>query len=71
MLAISILSIAVLILVISGVILAFSKKDNLYINKNQKAEVEFETKYDEVKYMYEKGLITNEEYEKQMKNIIN
>ncbi len=72
MLAIIMLSAAVLILVVAGAVLAFSKKDNIINHKNVKStDIEFETKYDEVKYMYEKGLISSAEYEKQMKHIIN
>ncbi len=70
MLAIIMLSAALLILVAAGVVLAVTRKNDAPM-RIRKEETEFETKYDEVKYLYESGRISGEEYERQMKNIIN
>lgn len=70
MLAVVMLSIALLVLVISGVILAFSHKERPQESSKDNI-VEFETKYDEIKYLYENGKISAEDYQKQMKYIIN
>ncbi len=62
------------VLIIAGILLAkgHKKENNTYINiPQQKEEQFFNTKYDELNYLYKSGAIKKDEYKSQMKNIIN
>lgn len=63
---------AVLIVVITGILL---RKEN-HIDKNKKVKnqdksVSFETKYEEITFLYKTGAIDEDEYKSQIKNYIN
>lgn len=63
---------AVLIVVITGVLL--KKEHSIDKDKKVKAQnkpVNFETKYEEITFLYKTGAIDEDEYKSQIKNYIN
>ena len=63
---------ACVVLIAAAFLLAKShkKESKIQFPKEQK-EQSFNTKYDELVYLYKSGAIKEEEYKNQMKNIIN
>ena len=61
MINIILVSTAVVVLIAAGILLA----------KGHKKEHNFTTKYDEITYYYNSGVLSEEEYKNQIKNIIN
>lgn len=63
---------ACVVLVAAAVLLAKShKKESKIQPPKEHKEQAFNTKYDELVYLYKSGVIKEEEYKSQMKNIIN
>lgn len=63
---------ACVVLVAAAVLLAKShKKESKIQPPKEQKEQAFNTKYDELVYLYKSGAIKEEEYKSQMKNIIN
>lgn len=72
MLEIALVAVAVLFVVITGILL--KKEHSVDKNKkivNQNKAVNFETKYDEITFLYKTGAIDEDEYKSQIKNYIN
>lgn len=63
---------ACVVLLAAAILLAkgHKKENKIQMPKEQK-EHTFNTKYDELVYLYKSGAIKEEEYKNQMKNIIN
>ncbi len=74
MLNIILFSVSLLVLAAAAIFLAkghtkeHTKEKEFKIDMNEKI---FNTKYDEITYLYQNGVIKEEEYKNQMKNIIN
>ena len=67
-----ILMVALCVLVIAGVILSLNSKNNdKYVVPSCEKPLDFESKYDEVVFLYKSGKITKDEYQKRMMYIIN
>lgn len=72
MINIILVSAAVLVLIIAGVLLAKGHKKEQYIEKETVIkENNFPTKYDEITHYYNSGVLSEEEYKNQIKNFIN
>ncbi len=64
--------VAVLVLLIAGVVFAFSmRKPNVAVDENTVADGDFETKYDELSHLYSTGRLSEDEYREAVKYIIN
>ncbi len=63
---------ACVVLLLAAFLLAkgYKKENKIQVPKEQKEQT-FNTKYDELVYLYKSGAIKEEEYKNQMKNIIN
>ncbi len=63
---------ACVVLLLAAFLLAkgYKKENKIQASKEQKEQT-FNTKYDELVYLYKSGAIKEEEYKNQMKNIIN
>lgn len=59
------------ILLIAGILLAKGYKKEQKTEYSDENKSVFDTKYDEVVYLYKSGAINEDEYKQQMKNIIN
>lgn len=59
------------ILLIAGILLAKGHKKEQKTEYSDENKSVFDTKYDEVVYLYKSGAINEDEYKQQMKNIIN
>lgn len=62
---------ACIVLVVAGILLAKSYKKEEKVDITENKEQNFNTKYDELTYLYKSGAIKEEEYKNQMKNLIN
>lgn len=72
MINIILVSAAVVILIVAGILLAKGHKKEQNIEKEiVLKETSFTTKYDEITHYYNSGVLSEEEYKNQIKNYIN
>ena len=77
MLEFTLIAIALIVLIVAGIFLTREYKKNDMIDTKVKLidetdkEIVFESKYDEITYLYKSGSIDEEEYKNQIKNCIN
>lgn len=75
MLSIVLFVVACLVLIVAGILLAKGyKKETKQLDTGLDMEHQekiFNTKYDELTYLYRSGTIKEEEYKSQLKNLIN
>ena len=72
MINIILVSVAVLVLIVAGILLEKRKKKEQHIEKEIVVkENNFPTKYDEITHYYNSGALSEEEYKSQIKNYIN
>lgn len=72
MINIILVSAAVVILIVAGILLAKGHKKEQNIEKEiVLKENNFTTKYDEITHYYNSGVLSEEEYKNQIKNYIN
>ncbi len=72
MVNIILVSVALLVLIVAGILLAKGHKKETHIKKEViLKENNFPTKYDEITHHYNSGNLSEEEYKNQIKNYIN
>lgn len=72
MVNIILVSVALLVLIVAGILLAKGHKKEAHIKKEViLKENNFPTKYDEITHHYNSGNLSEEEYKNQIKNYIN